>query len=98
MVGKSPSSRPQSAIGTPSPSKIVRSSHNNYVDAHDDEDAPTKRSTNFLHQPHAAVGPDFVAGCVPKFERNYRLQEVVDSRDNMRTAAGAPTPSNITLI
>jgi hypothetical protein len=38
-----------------------------------------------------------VAGCVPKFERNHRLQEVVDPRDNIRTAAG-PMPLLSALV
>jgi Ca2+-binding EF-hand superfamily protein len=97
LAGKSPSSRPQSSIGTPSPTKIVRSGVNSQVDTHDDEDAPTKRPLNFLHQPSVAARSDFVAGCVPKFERNHRLQEVVDPRDNIRTAAG-PMPLLSALV
>jgi Ca2+-binding EF-hand superfamily protein len=95
LVGKSPSSRPQSSIGTPSPTKIIRPGSR--ADLQDDEDAPTKRPPNFLHQPSIAVGADFVAGCVPKFERNHRLQEVVNSRDNIRTAAG-PMPLLSALV
>ena len=97
LVGKSPSARPQSAMATPSPSKIAHPGHGRHVHPHDDEDAPTKRPTNFLHQPVATTGSDFVAGTVPKFERNHRLQEVVDSRDNIRTAAG-PVPLLSALV
>lgn len=97
LVGKSPSARPQSAVCTPSPSKINRSGHSNHADAHDDEDAPSKRVPNFLHHAAVAPGADYVAGIVPKFERNYRLQEVVDSRDNIKTAAG-PVPLLSALV
>ncbi len=97
LVGKSPSARPQSAACTPSPSKINRSGHCSHVDAHDDEDAPSKRVPNFLHQAAVAPGADYVAGTVPKFERNYRLQEVVDSRDNMKTGGG-PMPLLSALV
>jgi Ca2+-binding EF-hand superfamily protein/uncharacterized coiled-coil protein SlyX len=97
LAGKSPSSRPQSSIATPSPTKIIRSSNGSHVDLHYDEDAPTKRPLNFLHQAPVGAGPDFVAGCVPKFERNHRLQEVVNSRDNIKTASG-PMPLLSALV